>query len=98
MVPVNINKPTQMKANDSSNVTIAASLDVRKFVAIVAGIMSKGKGANAYDVAIKISLKLPSPSINVVKHQLPITQSIRGTITEIICINMLEYLPVGLNT
>ena len=42
-----MSKPTQMNAKLVRSVTIEASSDVRKFVAIVAGTIRRGRGANA---------------------------------------------------
>ena len=74
---------------------IAVSEEVTTFEKIVEGITIIGTGAREYAHAIKISLKLPSPSKRVVRHQLPTTQRKKGASTAANCTKIDEYTPSG---
>ena len=47
---------------------------------------------------MKISLKLPSPSNSVVRHEFASTNRISGTATEINWVMIVVTFPVGLST
>ena len=95
-IPKNISIPSQIKPMDITREIIADSSRDAIFVASVTGIRMITSGNKAYDVETKMSLKLPSPSKSVVRHQLATHQSIRGTITVRMPPKGLEELLLGL--
>ena len=64
---------------------------------MVAGMTSSGMGAKLYEQAIKTSLKEPSPSNRVVRHQFASTNRNSGTTTPISCAHRLLYRLRGLS-
>ena len=94
-MPKNSSNPAQTYAKVTS---IEAMLDSSKVTTLertVETMRNKGMGAKEYEVAIKTSLKEPSPSNNVVKHQLEMHHRMKGNPTARSCAMMVEYAPVG---
>ena len=90
MVAQNRRMPIHTNASVVNRLISPASDDVTKLDAIVEGMIKSGIGVRQYEAAMNTSLKLPSPSNSVVRHQLATTKSIKGTITPMICTQIVE--------
>ena len=70
-----------MKPIVLTSVIIEPSPSTATFERIVIGIRVRVSGRSEYDVAMKMSLSVPSPSKSVVTHQFATHQSASGTTT-----------------
>ena len=75
---------------------ICDSVPTNTFVSAVETITRIGNGNSAYEVEMKMSLKLPSPSKSVVKHQLDTTKRKNGMSTIAAWLKIVAVEPFGL--
>ena len=89
-MPKKIKRPDHTYAKTTSMEAMAASSNVTTLERIVETIKNRGMGAREYEVATNTSLKEPSPSKSVVRHQLEMHQRIKGKPTAKIWAKIVE--------